>query len=72
MVKIAIVNSTQMAKYNRMDAGFFIMLDKMKEDVERFEGQFDGQSLIKILMSFPGLNGVRYAIRIGVGIRSNA
>jgi len=72
MAKIAIVNSSQMVKYDRMDAGFFVMLDGMKEDVARLEKQFDRQTLIEVLMSFPGLNGVRYAIRIGVGIRSNA
>lgn len=53
MVKVAIVNSSQMAKYNRMDAGFFVMSDEIKEDVKRLEKQFDRQSLIKILMSFP-------------------
>jgi len=37
-MKTAIVNSSQMAKYNRMDAGFFVMLDEIKEDVERLEG----------------------------------
>jgi len=29
------------------------MLDEIKEDVERLEKQFDGQSLIKVLRSFP-------------------
>ena len=53
MAKIAIVNSSQMSKYGRMDAGFFVMLDEIKEDVERLEKQFDRQMLIKILLSFP-------------------
>jgi len=52
-MKIAVVNLSQMAKYNRRDAGFFVMLDEMKEDVARFESQFDRQILTKILMSFP-------------------
>ena len=52
MAKIAIVNSTQMAKYNRWDPGFFVMLDEIKEDVERLEKQFDRQYLTEILMSF--------------------
>jgi len=47
MVKIAIVSSSQMAKYGRMDAGFFVMLDEIKEDVERFEKRFDRQSLFE-------------------------
>jgi len=38
MVKIVMVNSSQIAKCNRMDAGFFVMLDEIKEDVERLEG----------------------------------
>jgi len=46
MAKIAIVNSSQMVKYDRMDAGFFVMLDGMKEDVARLEKQFDRQTLI--------------------------
>ena len=66
------VNSSQLAKYNRWDPGFFVMLDKMKKDVARLEKQFDRQYLTEILMSFPGLTGIIYAIRIGVGIRSNA
>jgi len=72
MAKMAIVNSSQLARYDLMDAGFFVMLDEIKEDVASLEKQFDRQTLIEVLMSFPGLNGVRYAIRIGVGIRSNA
>ena len=34
-MKIAIVNSSQMIKYARMDAGFFVMLDEIKEDVAK-------------------------------------
>ena len=70
-MKTAVVVSSQMAKYNRMDVGFFVMSDEIKEDVARLEKQFDRQYLTEILMSFPGLTGIIYAIRIGVGIRSN-
>lgn len=53
VAKITIVNFSQLAKYNRWDPSFFVMLDEMKEDIARFEKQFDKESLIKMLMSFP-------------------
>ncbi|MFA7710124.1 MAG: hypothetical protein WCY30_03355 [Candidatus Neomarinimicrobiota bacterium] len=54
-MKLAMVSSSLMAKYNRMDAEFMIYVSENKKDIEHYERAFDSKVLIDLLLQLPCL-----------------
>lgn len=52
-IKMGVVRSSDLVKYNRMDAKFFLALEKIKDTIESISGQYSKEQAFEILFNIP-------------------